>query len=126
MNALFQNLEVVHLEGNPVFNEVDYKTVALAYLKHLKFLDYKLVDPDEVRHSREACQDDLMELEDNEALEAAAKERDDVRTAHLQKLAVRSALRLYACATHAGPYSHTCAPLRKPTWVSQRPYSRPC
>ena len=75
------------MEGNPVFDEVDYKTVALAYLKHLKYLDYKLVDPEEVTHSREACQDDLMELEDNEALEAAAQEREAIRLAHSNKLA---------------------------------------
>lgn len=83
----FEHLKVVNLEGNPVFDQVDYKTVVLAYLKHLEYLDYKLVDPDEVTQSREACQDDLMELEDNEALEAAAKERDDQRKAHLQQLA---------------------------------------
>ena len=88
-----QKLEVVHLEGNPVFDEVDYKTVVLAYLNHLQYLDYKLVDPAEVTHSREACQDDLMELEDTEALEAAAKEREDARVAHMEELGVR------CCAT---------------------------
>lgn len=87
MSFCVQHLEVVHMEGNPVFDEVDYKTVALAYLKHLKYLDYKLVDPEEVTHSREACQDDLMELEDNEALEAAAQEREAIRLAHSNKLA---------------------------------------
>lgn len=84
----FPALEVVNLEGNPVCDEVDYKTVCLAYLPKLNYLDWALVNPAEVQHSMEAVQDDLMELKENEGINAANKEKEDARAEQLKQLAV--------------------------------------
>ena len=98
----FPALEVVNLEGNPVCDEVDYKTVCLAYLPKLNYLDWALVNPAEVQHSMEAVQDDLMELKENEGINAANKEKEDARAEQLKQLAVS--------AITAGTWDHTVNP----------------
>ena len=40
-------LNVLNLAGNPLCT-LDYKNYSVAYLKHLKYLDYSLITPDQV------------------------------------------------------------------------------
>eukprot|EP00500_Bicosoecida_sp_ms1_P011504 CAMPEP_0203819972 /NCGR_PEP_ID=MMETSP0115-20131106/38108_1 /ASSEMBLY_ACC=CAM_ASM_000227 /TAXON_ID=33651 /ORGANISM="Bicosoecid sp, Strain ms1" /LENGTH=530 /DNA_ID=CAMNT_0050728969 /DNA_START=179 /DNA_END=1771 /DNA_ORIENTATION=+ len=82
----FTELNLVNMDGNPVCEDPDYRTVCLAYLKPLKYLDYEMVDPSEVQRAKELCQDDLLELEEKEGIEALAYERDATRDAVLEEL----------------------------------------
>ncbi|CAM9874877.1 unnamed protein product, partial [Chrysoparadoxa australica] len=43
-----ENLQLVNLDGNPICKEQDYRFVALAYLKNLKYLDFVMVEQSEV------------------------------------------------------------------------------
>ena len=63
----FGNLRLVNLAGNPICQDPEYRPYVLSHLKHLKYLDYRLVDPAAVRAAREQYQDELMEIEENEA-----------------------------------------------------------
>ena len=49
----FENLRVLHASGNPVFKLFNYKNYCLAHLRNLKYLDYRLVDPESVRRISE-------------------------------------------------------------------------
>ncbi|KAG5188451.1 protein phosphatase 1 [Tribonema minus] len=87
----FPRLQLVNLEGNPVCKEADYRFTALAYLKAMKFHDYTMVDPSEVEQAREQFQDELLDLQEKEALEeekqareeAAAREEAELKRANL-------------------------------------------
>ena len=63
----FGNLRLVNLAGNPICQDPEYRPYVLSHLKHLKYLGYRLVDPAAVRAAREQYQDELMEIEENEA-----------------------------------------------------------
>jgi hypothetical protein len=73
----FPRLRMVHLAGNPVSTpgaegySPEYKAYVQAHLKHLKFLDYRLVDPAHVSAAREQYADGLQALEEKEKLEEA-------------------------------------------------------
>jgi len=66
-------LQAVNLVGNPFCQETDYRSYVLAHLKHLKYLDYRLVDEQAVTIAREAYQDELLDMEETEGQEEAAK-----------------------------------------------------
>ena len=40
----FEKLRVVNFQNNPVQSDAEYAPVLLAFLKHLKYLDFRLVD----------------------------------------------------------------------------------
>lgn len=82
----FPVLNLVNLDGNPVCEDPDYRTVCLAYLKPLKYLDYEMIEPSEVTRAKEMCQDDLLEVEEKESIEAIAAERDAAREAMMSEL----------------------------------------
>lgn len=65
----FSGLEVVNFAGNPICVDSDYKPFILAYLKHLRYLDYVLIEKSEVVTAKEQFQDFLQELEEKESLE---------------------------------------------------------
>lgn len=52
--------------GNPFCQEADYRAYVLAHLKHLKYLDYRLVDEQAVQAAREQYQENVLEMEENE------------------------------------------------------------
>lgn len=89
----FPRLRMLHLSGNPVstpgaagFNP-EFKSFVLAHLKHLRFLDYRLVDPGAVVVAKEQYQDELLELEEKERLadiEAAEQAKVLAKRAKLQ------------------------------------------
>lgn len=45
----FVRLRLVNLKGNPVERDADYRTIFLAYLKHVVFLDFAMIEGSEVR-----------------------------------------------------------------------------
>jgi len=69
----FKELQAVNFVGNPFCQETEYRPYVLAHLKYLKYLDYRLVDEQAVISAREQYQDELLDMEENEAaLEAAS------------------------------------------------------
>ena len=40
----FTKLQAINLVGNPFCQEEEYRRYVLAHLKHIKYLDYRLVD----------------------------------------------------------------------------------
>jgi len=67
----FSKLRLVTLEGNPVCKDPEYRMYVLAHLEHLRYLDYSLIERSEVVTAREQYQDELLEAEEREGLEAA-------------------------------------------------------
>ncbi|CAM9371112.1 unnamed protein product, partial [Hapterophycus canaliculatus] len=65
----YPKLQLVNLEGNPVCREVEYRFTVLAYIKNITYLDYGTIDPTEVLQAKEQYQDELLELQEKEALE---------------------------------------------------------
>ncbi|CBN75927.1 Protein phosphatase 1, regulatory subunit, and related proteins [Ectocarpus siliculosus] len=65
----YPKLKLVNLEGNPVCREVEYRFTVLAYIKNITYHDYGTVDPAEVLQAKEQYQDELLELQEKEALE---------------------------------------------------------
>lgn len=68
----FKQLQVLTLAGNPLAQEADYRPFVLAHLKHIRFLDYRLIDEQAVQAAMEQFQDGLQRLQEAEAVEAAA------------------------------------------------------
>lgn len=48
----FTRLRLVNLKGNPVERDTDYRTVFLAFLKYVTFLDFGMIESKEVPHAR--------------------------------------------------------------------------
>ena len=61
--------------------------IVLAFLPQLRFLDFIMVDEDEVMAAKEQYQDDLMEWEEKERMSSAMLERDELK-AHKTSLLV--------------------------------------
>jgi len=67
----FAMLQAVNLVGNPFCQDEEYRRYVLAHLKHIKYLDYRLVDQQAVSSAKEQYQDELLELEETEQQEEA-------------------------------------------------------
>lgn len=86
-------LNVLNLDGNPLC-ALDYKNYSIAYLKHLKYLDYSLITSDQKEKAEDSYKDDLVELIEKENLEQRAAEFErnqeekmkDVKAANLLKV----------------------------------------
>ena len=52
----FAQLQAVNFVGNPFCQESEYRAYVLAHLKHVKYLDYRLVDEATVQNARELFQ----------------------------------------------------------------------
>lgn len=63
----FAHLQAVNFVGNPFCQESEYRAYVLAHLKHVKYLDYRLVDDQAITSAREQYQDELLDLEESEA-----------------------------------------------------------
>lgn len=66
-------LNVLNLDGNPLCT-LDYKNYSIAYLKHLKYLDYSLITSDQKEKAEDSYKDELVELIEKENLELRAEE----------------------------------------------------
>jgi hypothetical protein len=60
--------------GNPFCQEDEYRRYVLAHLKHIKYLDYRLVDQQAVSQAKEHYQDDLLDMEETEQQAEAQQE----------------------------------------------------
>lgn len=82
----FKNLQLLNLEGNPVSKEGEYRMYVLAYLNDLTYLDYSMVVRTETVAAREQYQDELLDVEEKEALEEEKAARENAATRHTSKL----------------------------------------
>jgi len=73
----FERLHMVNLEGNPISKQQDYKFSVLAFLPHLKYLDFALVEEWERAAAKDQYTDEVMEMVENEQL----KEEEELRLA---------------------------------------------
>lgn len=62
----FENLRVLNLSGNQVSREANYKEYCLAHFKRLNYLDYRLIDQQQVTKAREKFVDSIIALEEEE------------------------------------------------------------
>jgi len=62
--------------GNPFCQEDEYRRYVLSHLKHIKYLDYRLVDDQAITSAREQYQDELLDMEENEAAQEAQEATD--------------------------------------------------
>ena len=67
-------------------SDSDYKFFSLAYLKYIRYLDYQLVDSNELVAAREQFQDFLQELEEKECLEEKSFEMQANQADHFAKI----------------------------------------
>lgn len=84
----FKDLRLVNLgcnppcnECNPICKETDYRHFVLAYIKNLKYLDYRLVSDKEMEETRETHQDEINTLEAQEQSEEEEMRKIDEETA---------------------------------------------
>lgn len=63
--------------------EGEYRPYVLAYLKHLKYLDYAMVVQSEVAAAREQYQDELIDVEEKEALEEVGPQAQPFARRHV-------------------------------------------
>lgn len=82
----FPCLQVVQLSGNPMCKDTDYKIFPLAFLKHLRYFDYQLVEQSSVVAAKEQFQDFLQDLEEKENLEEKSSEMEKSQGDHLSKI----------------------------------------
>ena len=82
----FSRLQAVNLVGNPFCQEAEYRAYVLAHLKHLKYLDYRLVDEQAVNQAKEQYQDELLDMEEAEAAADAAAALAEEKAARLAQL----------------------------------------
>jgi hypothetical protein len=57
---------VLNLSGNIVSRETNYKEYCLAHFKRLKYLDYRLIDQQQVSKAREKFIDSIIALDEEE------------------------------------------------------------
>mmetsp|Transcript_11351 Transcript_11351/g.39436 ORF Transcript_11351/g.39436 Transcript_11351/m.39436 type:complete len:311 (+) Transcript_11351:55-987(+) len=82
----FKKLQLLNLEGNPVSKEGEYRMYVLAYLHDLTYFDFSMVLKAETVAAREQYQDELLDVEEKEALEEEKHSRDLAAKKHTAKL----------------------------------------
>jgi len=83
----FSNLRCVCLDGNKVCQNDSYNQHVLAYLPHLKYLDYMLIDRKAIAQAQEGYNlDELTEVREREQLEAAKIRQKNEKDAIIAKL----------------------------------------
>ena len=87
----FANLQVLKLEGNKICDELNYKSYVIAHISQLKYLDYVLLDPEDIVKAKDEHRDDLnakeLNAQSQEELEKEMAEKKriaELREAHLQ------------------------------------------
>eukprot|EP00033_Pygsuia_biforma_P001384 GCRY01001566.1.p1 GENE.GCRY01001566.1~~GCRY01001566.1.p1 ORF type:complete len:538 (-),score=143.11 GCRY01001566.1:235-1848(-) len=94
----FQQLRMLNLSGNAFCADTNYQSTCLAYLKHLRYLDYRLIDSDSVTAAREQHQDELVVLETKENLQqfkVVENEEKDRNRVQLQEANAYDAFIIY-------------------------------
>jgi len=75
----FTCLQAVNLVGNPFCQDEEYRRYVLAHLKHIKYLDYRLVDQQAVQSAKEQYQEELLELKETEAQDEVKSEESEAK-----------------------------------------------
>nr|CCA23963.1 conserved hypothetical protein [Albugo laibachii Nc14] len=70
------NLRVLNLTGNPLCQDPEYRPFVLAHLEKLQYLDYILIEDNEISQAREQYMDDLEEMREVKAIDEAARARE--------------------------------------------------
>jgi hypothetical protein len=81
-----KSLRMLTLSGNPVCKETEYKMIVLAYLDNLKYIDYTLIDANEKHTAKEQYHDELLDVEEKEAVVTEKEARDVALGEYLDKL----------------------------------------
>eukprot|EP01041_Mallomonas_annulata_P007933 gene7933-16247_t len=81
-----RSLRMLTLKGNPIYEEPEYKMTILAYVDGLKYLDYALVDQNELHIAKEQYHDELLDVEEKESVVAEKVSRDKMMSEYLQQL----------------------------------------
>ena len=82
----FKKLRLANFSGNPVCKDPEYRYYVLAYLKDLSYLDFVLVTEEEIVRAKEQYQDELLEVEEREALEEASEKTQRAQLERRTKL----------------------------------------
>lgn len=85
---MFPNLGMVTLYENPVCEERDFRNMVLAFLRGLKFLDYRLVEEEEVQTAKERFHNELLKVSDHEELYEKNQEQDEKNLFEKQQMDV--------------------------------------
>ncbi|KAJ3000105.1 Dynein regulatory complex subunit 3 [Globomyces sp. JEL0801] len=70
----FEQLSVLNLTGNAVCKLPHYKSYCLAHFRHLKYLDYRLIDQESIAIASEKYIDSIISQEEDEKTNLAKKE----------------------------------------------------
>jgi len=89
-------LRMLTLSGNPICGEADYKMTVLAYVSNLKYLDYTVVDLAEVTVAKEQYHDELLDIEEKEAIAAEKTTREKQTSEYVKQLEQASILFSYS------------------------------
>jgi len=78
----FRNLRLVNLAGNPICQSQEYRFYVLSRIKNLKYLDYRLVNPQDVASAKEQYQDEMLEFQEAEEKQQQEEAESQVRGEH--------------------------------------------
>lgn len=81
------SIRILNLDGNPICMNEDYRPYVLAHIKNLRYLDYRLVDGGAVTAAKERYQDQILEIEEQEATQQAEEEKRAKEAAKEARLA---------------------------------------
>mmetsp|Transcript_36740 Transcript_36740/g.114702 ORF Transcript_36740/g.114702 Transcript_36740/m.114702 type:complete len:470 (-) Transcript_36740:1828-3237(-) len=85
----FPNLRILNMQGNPCSKDPEYHMRIIAHLKDIVYVDYRLVDPDQVQSAREHFQDELFEVYEEE--KRKAEEMQKVEELHQRQQQLKDA-----------------------------------
>lgn len=83
---LIKSLKVVSFNGNPISKLNEYRSVVLAYIDSLQYLDYALIDNDERENAKEQYHDALLDLKEKEEIVMSKLLHDKVFNTRYQSL----------------------------------------
>eukprot|EP01038_Epipyxis_sp_PR26KG_P009955 gene9955-13388_t len=81
-----RSMRMLTLSDNPICKEAEYRMYILAYVDSIKYLDYALIDPNERALAKEQYHDELIDLDEKEAVISEKAARDIAMEQHLKKL----------------------------------------
>eukprot|EP00960_Hanusia_phi_P049833 759816-Hanusia_phi.AAC.5 len=82
----FPNLRILNMQGNPCSKDPEYHMRIIAHLKDIVYVDYRLVDPEQVQSAREHFQDELFEVYEEEKRKAEEMQKIEEQIQRMQQL----------------------------------------
>jgi hypothetical protein len=80
------NLKMLTLAGNPVCEEAEYRMTVLAFVSHIKYLDYSMIDMSEVHIAEEQYHDELLDVQEKESVIAEKNAREKATSEYIAQL----------------------------------------